>query len=163
MSLFESVSKKSFLYIWLVMQMLSDLLASFYAESLLKNSFTTPLGESLSPPLDLESLFGQDQWTITDDCALLFFLSLSVFYWHYEWWSCVSLSHFSFISTKSNHLLPSCQSMTHKARFWRHDQCEWLVKLLVLAPCLSTTGWSWWWGSVYDSLATAHSLFSLWQ
>ena len=62
------------------MQMLSDPLASFYAESLLKNSFTTPLGESLSPPLDLESLFGQDQWTITDDCALLFFLSLLVFF-----------------------------------------------------------------------------------
>ena len=90
-------------YVWLINdQMLSKPLASFYAESLLKNSFTTPLGESLSPSLDLESLFMQDHyWWL---CA--FILPLFLFFcWHYEWWYCISLSHFS----SSNHLLPFCQ------------------------------------------------------
>ena len=80
--------------------------------------------------------------TITDDCALLFFLSLFfVFWWHYEWWSCVSLSHFSFISAKSNHLLPPCQSMTLKGRFWKHDQCEWLVKLAKPGAVVVKNSW----------------------
>ena len=79
-------------------------------------------------------------------CAFILPLFISFFLWHYEWWSSVSLSHFSFISTKSNPPLPSCQSMTHKARFWRHDVNGWW-NLLVLVPWLSTNnGWCWWWG-----------------
>ena len=117
-------------YVWLINdQMLSKPLASFYAESLLKNSFTTPLGESLSPPLDLESLFGQDQWTITDDCALLFFLSLFVFL--VALWVMIlrfSLPFFIYINQvqSSSTLLSVNDSQSKILETW----CEWLVKLV---------------------------------
>ena len=128
-------------YVWLIDdQMLSKPLASFYAESLLKNSFTTPLGESLSPSLDLESLFMQD---------------------HY-WWLCafiLPLFICFFVGTMSDDLAflspifhlpiisnPFVSNWLSKQGFGNMINVNGWWNLLVTAPWLSTTGWCWWWG-----------------
>lgn len=110
-----------------------------------ENSFTTSLGESLSPPLDLESLFGQDHyWWLCDFILPLFICFLFVGTMSDD---LAYLSPIFHLNQPSPIIFyPLFSKWRTKQGFGDMINVNGWWNLLVLVPWLSTTGWCWWWG-----------------